>query len=411
VKEKPWILLISHVWPVPGTSGQEMRVFYMLKALRVEYKVLFLTYGSEQKKIDSEEALKGLCDELIVLSSVYNASVLNKIMLKAAGGIYSRFTGLKFSNFIIPWFELSAKRVTKVLKDKVFSAVVFEYWHAHPLTDIFKEKNIPVVLDMHNILWQTYKVQNVEQRIKSEASFFKYKSHEEQVWLKFDRLITINRVEHSYVQTKIGKKKVWYIPMGTDLNQWPALLKSQNEVPQLAYYGGLGRAHNQKDALSVYYNVMPEIWAKWPNSVLWIIGSKPPQTILDIGKKDARVNVTGFIDDVASVLGKMDLVLCPWEGTYGFRSRIVEIMATGTPVVTTNDAVNGMDLENAKGLFLSDNLSDWPALVDELLKSEDLITSMRVDARRQIEDNYSMDATYFKLPELIDSILNKENRV
>lgn len=48
----------------------------------------------------------------------------------------------------------------------------------------------------------------------------------------------------------------------------------------------------------------------------------------------------------------MALVLCPWSSTYGFRSRIVEVMSLGILVVATSDAVYGTGLELSEGIIL-----------------------------------------------------------
>jgi len=49
------------------------------------------------------------------------------------------------------------------------------------------------------------------------------------------------------------------------------------------------------------------------------------------------------------VLKTITVLLCPFTGTYGFRSRVIEAMALGIPVVATPDAVHGMDLTIRKG--------------------------------------------------------------
>lgn len=402
---KPQVLMVSHVWPVPGVSGQEKRVYYMLRALRSKYKVTFLTYAAQKKTNRFKAELQQLCDEVIVLPSRYNAGILSRLFFKGLGELYARFTGLKASNFVIGSVELTSTRLQRVLKQRSYDAVIFEYWHAHGAIDKTWPGNTSVILDMHNILWQTYKSQNMASGKRSEGALQKYKSYEEKVWKKFDHLIAINHEEASYVKEQLGSEKVWYIPMGIDLDQWPEVSNPENESPRIAWYGGLASTHNQRDAMRVYNEVMPEVWEKMPNAEFWIIGSKPPVHIVELAKKDSRVTVTGFLDEVAPVLGSVDLVLCPWEGTYGFRSRLVEVMATGTPVITTEDAASGMDLEHGHGILFNNDLEEWPALTIDLLCFPEKKLALRKKARQAVETRYSLDVTYNQLPQMIDSVI------
>ncbi|GAB5522688.1 MAG: hypothetical protein Roseis2KO_05600 [Roseivirga sp.] len=377
----------------------------MLRALRSNYEVTFLTYA-ERKKTDQYKAeLHQLSDEVIVLPSRYNSNVISRLFFKVLGELYVRFTGLKLSNFVIGSVELTRFRFQSVLHKKSYDAVIFEYWHAHGAIDKTWLGNTPVILDMHNILWQTYKSQNLPSGKRSERALEKYKMYEEKVWQKFDHLIAINHEEASYVKEQVGREKVWYIPMGIDLDQWPEVSDPKNSTPRIAWYGGLASAHNQRDAMRVYNEVMPEVWQKVPDAEFWIIGSKPPAHIAELAEKDSRVTVTGFLDEVAPVLGNIDLVLCPWQGTYGFRSRLVEVMATGTPVITTEDAASGMDFEHGHGILFNNDLKQWPALTIELLDSSEKRSALRKMARQAVETRYSLDVTYNQLPEMIDSVI------
>ena len=133
--------------------------------------------------------------------------------------------------------------------------------------------------------------------------------------------------------------------MGIELKKWE--IKRNIISPlRVGYYGGLQSTHNQNDALKCYNKIMPIVWETFKNTQLWIIGSSPPINITNIPAIDDRVHVTGFVEDVKNILSTMSVVICPWEGVYGFRSRIIELMALGIPIVTSREAVEGMGMES-----------------------------------------------------------------
>lgn len=407
---KPRLLVISHVLPFPRSSGQQQRVYYKLKALRDHFTIIFLTSVARENKQETEEKLLELCDEVILLDAAYGKSAATRFIRRIMGGAYSLCTGLKFSNYVMDFLEFTPKRLAAILEQAAPEVVLYEYWHAQKSLALFQERGIPTVLDMHNVLWQSRARQLSGSRAPEwwkRYAVQSYRRHEEAAWKRYDALITINAGEHTYVRDRLTNgQRLFYAPMGTDLEAWPyRWLPSQ--PPRLAYYGGLGSEHNQQDALACYTRVMPEVWKEIPDAELWIVGSNPPQTITELAR-DGRVQVTGFVDNVVEVLSTMSLVLCPWSGTYGFRSRLIEVMAVGVPVVTTHDAVFGMGFQNEVGVFTED-IARFSSRALQLLSNPEELNRQSIFARKQVESLFSYVATYEKMAKELKSIVSFSN--
>jgi glycosyltransferase involved in cell wall biosynthesis len=107
-----------------------------------------------------------------------------------------------------------------------------------------------------------------------------------------------------------------------------------------------------------------------------------------------RVKVTGFVADVRLILGTMSAVLCPWKGTYGFRSRVIEAMALGIPVIATPDAVYGMDLDPGRGLVLAESVEEMTRKLIELLGDSALAREHSLAARQQVTEKFAFGDTY-----------------
>jgi polysaccharide biosynthesis protein PslH len=276
---------------------------------------------------------------------------------------------------------------------------LFEYWHAHKATTYFRERGIPSVLDMHDILWRSYARQWEAKKWSPGwlRNWFvrRYQAREEAAWRDFDMLIAINQDELNYVRCVVGGKAVYfYVPMGTDISTWPHCWQPVHPR-RVAYYGGLGSAHNQQDALTCYREIMPRIWAHHPDAEFWIVGSNPPAFIKSL-ESDRRVRVTGFIESPQDILRTMSLVLCPWSGRYGFRSRVVEVMSLGVPVVASPDAIYGMGFQLGKGLFVGKSSIEMAQHSLALLSHEAELQHQGLLARQQMEDKFSYEATYVR---------------
>jgi glycosyltransferase involved in cell wall biosynthesis len=254
---------------------------------------------------------------------------------------------------------------------------------------------------MHDILWQAY-----ARHLQASAlppvwwkqwAVRQYRAAEQAAWSKFDALIAINAEEQTYVRNLLADRvPVFYAPMGIDLEQWPYCW-TPSDPPRIAYYGGLGNPHRQRDALHCYEALMPPIWRRFPAAQLWLVGSDPPAALFELTRREPRVRVTGFVEKVQEVLKTMTLLLCPWSGTYGFRSRLIEVLALGVPVVASAEAAYGMELSSGQGIFLVQSDAQLAQTCIDLLSDPALLRSQSRLARNQVQERFNFDATYGRL--------------
>lgn len=407
--------MISHVLPFPGNAGQQQRVLYTLKAARDRFHVTFLAPVAAAEMAVVAQKMSALCDEVLLLPSRHSSRFLLRIWHRIAGAVYALATGLKTSNYIIGRRELAPRRIEPVLARGDFDCVLLEYWHAAAACRVLQENGVRCVLDMHDILWRSYAEQWKRRRILPEAvrrmAIRRYRAREEEVWRGFDGITAISRGEYEYLE-RCGlpqSTKLFYAPMGVDLARWPYSWTPQHP-PRLAFYGGFGNSGNRQAALRCLRSVMPEIWRRSPDTELWLVGSDPSRQLLALGT-DSRVRITGFVEDVAPVLASMTAVLCPWSGTFGFRSRLIEVMALGVPVVATPDAVAGMGLQDGRDVLLGDRDEDLARLALRLLGDVGLARVQSRQARESVEQLFAMDNTYGRwMRELSEWLLERRRR-
>jgi glycosyltransferase involved in cell wall biosynthesis len=295
--------------------------------------------------------------------------------------------------------------VRRAIAGKQFDVALFEYWHANAAVPVLRAVGARCALDMHDVLWQSFDRQLSAQPWLPPPvrrwAVARYRTREERAWRSFDIVITINSEEDRYVREVLGKEaRVFLTPMGLDLERWPYRW-SPAQPPRVAYYGGLGSPHNQRDALHCFEDIMPLVWSRVPGAELWIIGSKPPPEVRRLEADDPRVRVTGYVEKIVPLLATMSVVLCPWQGTYGFRSRLVEAMAVGVPVVVNPDAVYGMGLLSNQCLLEGSSPSAVADHVVSLIEDADRAGELSACARQAVEQRYSFKSTYGALARVL----------
>jgi len=396
--KNPRLLYLAPASPFPRKSGFQQRFYYMLKAVKEQFHVTYVAPAHSRDFQQERQNLEGLCDEVLLLEALYSRNTWSWVRHKILAEAYSLFTGLKTSNYVIGRLEFSPHRLAKVLQSRAFDCVLFQYWHAVESVSLFRARGIPCFLDMHDILWQSYAVLLKDRRwipgIWKDWALAQYKQREEWAWTQFDTVIAFNLAEMDYVREQVPKSvQVLYAPMGTNLTEWPYSWKTSHH-PRVAYYGALGSRHNQRDAMRCFESIMPRIWNTMPEVEFWFVGSQTPAFIAALAA-DPRVHVTGYIEHPAEVLGTMTLILCPWSGgTHGFRSRLIEAMALGVPVIANQDAVYGMGMEPGRGIFIEESDDDFAAMALKLLSDPNLACEQSRLAREQVEEKFSFEATY-----------------
>lgn len=182
--------------------------------------------------------------------------------------------------------------------------------------------------------------------------------------------------------------------MGLDLSRWPYIFDPATP-PRVGFYGSYATQHNEDSALYCARNIMPLIWKERPETELYIIGNSPRKVLLDL-QADKRIKVTGFVEDVKEAIRHLSAVFCPWEGTYGFRSRLIEVMAVGVPVIVSPDAVFGMEMDLGEGIYFAENEAEFARHALELMNNSDTLQEQSRRARSEAERKFSYENTYVK---------------
>ena len=400
------LLMISHVPPVPSTAGQRQRVRYTLEALGSAFEVTLLTTTTAIDGIEDQVA--ELCDEVITLDGSEPVSRARRLGQVAAGAVYAAATGLKRSNYDLAR-SFSIERVLDAVRPQDYDVMFMHYWHAHRATEPFRDCSVPVVLDMHDLLWRAREEQLRGQRAVPrwwiDRQVRKYRRAEQAAWRDFDALVAINAEEQQVAKESLGDDRpVWYVPMGLHLERWPAQFSPASTPARLAFYGGLSTPAREQAVLECHQRVMPLVWEHEPDVEFWIVGANPTDKIWALDDND-RVTVTGFVDDPGSLLATMTAVLCPFRGKFGFRSRLIEVMATGVPIVASPDAVAGMGLEVGSGVRLGDGPAELAEACVALLRSQEADREGSADAVHQAS-RFSFDETYGRLAGYLKTILD-----
>lgn len=401
------IAVVTHVNPFSFGSGQVQRVYNTLLAFAVNWDSI--TIYTFNKSITSNEKVEFLLKTNKNIEIIYVKTPIYLKYLAPLFRILFYFGFGKPSNWEIP---ILFKNIQKDIIKKEFQKIIFEYWHLYKLASKVKTNENLVICDTHDILTNAY-VESLN-TISWMPNFYKkfllyrYKRLEFEIALpKFDMLIAINKEEELFFKERFKNKKIYFCPMGVKLPKLEINIQEKFKEKQtfkILYYGGLGNKKNVNDALKVF-NIVKMINSKYNNSINYkVIGSNPPKLFVDILNADANVEVTGFVEDLSTAFKDVDLAVIPFSGTYGFRSRLIELMYYGVPILTTNDSVWGMGFQHNQNIFIYESEEDLPNNLISLLNDYSLREKIAMNAKIKVDKEFAFETTYVKFSQNLMSI-------
>lgn len=170
-----------------------------------------------------------------------------------------------------------------------------------------------------------------------------------------------------------------------DIEEKEYIIKNRKDI---MFVGGFTHTPNIDAILWMVKEVLPSVLEKIPDLKFYVMGSNPPQEILDLASKN--VIIKGFVSDEELVesYNRCRMSIVPLRYGAGIKGKVVEAMRYGSPVVTTSIGAEGIaGAENI--LCISDEAYDLAKKISELYDDEVKLVEMSKASYSYIKDNFS----------------------
>lgn len=142
-------------------------------------------------------------------------------------------------------------------------------------------------------------------------------------------------------------------------------------------------------------DIFPRVKQRVRNAKLLIMGWGAEEKFSQYRSED--IIIKGDVESPEEFFTKSSvLVYCPDRGS-GMKVKIMESMLYGVPVVTNSEGIEGLNVQNGRHCFFSDNINETVDNIIELLSDDNLRKRVRNEARSLMESKYSPQAI---MPEL-----------
>jgi glycosyltransferase involved in cell wall biosynthesis len=216
----------------------------------------------------------------------------------------------------------------------------------------------------------------------------RFLAFERRVADRFAHVLTVARGDADVLAPLYARDAVSVLPLGVDdgIRRPPDRTAS---VRHAVLYGTLDYAPNVEANDLYFREVWPRLSQRLPHLHTLVVGSGAPPPSLP--RDDPRVRVRGYVPDVSAVLADAGVLVVPLRVGGGARTKILEALAAGMPVVSTAVGVEDLGLEDGRHYLRAENAEDMAAAVARLAGDAELSERLSRAGAAHVDAGYRWD--------------------
>ena len=413
------ILFVMPRLPFPATSGRKTSLYHYFRILSEElgYRLIVAAF---LEKGDDPQLKPGFIDRLEVLPK---PSATTKIKNIFVDSILLKKKPMQVSLYWNPSAKMMIDEIVKeeqpdiIIGDMVRSTEYIKDYSIYRIADLDDRislryqrqldydisginpygaflNTVPKIIQKI-MLWKPLKVYVVKNEIRL------LRKYELEIAGQCDRTVLVAQKEADALNKELGENKAYAIPIGVDVDYF-SHRKNNFEEEYIGFLGAMSVAHNENAVRHFILDILPDIVKERPRAKFLVIGGGASD---DLKKFESQhVHFTGRVEDVRNYLEKCKVFVCPMTFGSGIKTKNLEAMAIGLPIVTSSIGAENIDAKNEKEWIVEDNPREFSRAVIKLLTDENLQSKMGEDASKFINANYTWNVTKKKFEELLQTM-------
>jgi glycosyltransferase involved in cell wall biosynthesis len=389
------ILVIASRFPWPLEKGDKLRLYQQIKYLSQQHEVhLFaLTHQLVSAK-----------DQLEVKNLGINITLFKISFLKLVWNLIRGFLqGLPPS--VAYFTDNRAKKLLAALAQELQPTLIFG--QLVRTGEYLKLLPYPKVLDYMD----AFSFISKQQALKSPILLRPFYKLEANRIANYEQEIA----QFTHLQIFISERdRIHLDPQ----KKWPALVvqngidltffhpdKTVEPTFDLGFVGNLGYFPNIKAAHYLVERIMPLLWKSNPDIKLLLAGARPNRQLKKLASD--RVTVSEWLPDIRVAYQSCKLFVAPLFDGAGQQNKILEAMAMGIPVITTDHVNEGIGAPPSKVLLIANDPDEFALAILDLLQNNPKRMLLIDEGLKFVTNNFNWSVNTSRLEEEGLSYLEK----
>jgi len=218
-------------------------------------------------------------------------------------------------------------------------------------------------------------------------------------WLKFERFeqwayseasaaIAVSSDDAELMQRRFGIDDVAVVENGVDTAYFRPQRDIDRDPARLLFLGSLDWRPNLDAIRLLLDTIFPRVKQQVPNATLALVGRHPPDWLRTRAARDDGVELHANVADVRPFLASCGMLVVPLRIGGGSRLKILEALATATPVISTRVGAEGLCLEPGRDLTVTDGPEMMAEAVVRGIRQPYELEDAAESGRRVVLDRY-----------------------
>jgi glycosyltransferase involved in cell wall biosynthesis len=385
------VVMVDEELPYPPTSGKRIRTFNLTLRLARHHQLTYVCH----RNADAEESRQAAA--LFAEHGIETRIVERVVPRKSGPGFYLRLAANLLSPLPYSVASHKSRAMRRALKEIARTQRV-DVWHcewtpyAELLRDIVTERRVVMAHNVESIIWQRYHEteSNPLRRWYIGQQWRKFQRFERRVLGEVEHTVAVSYTDAQRLRHQFGVLRVSVVENGVDTAYFRPKTR-QRRPGRLLLLGSLDWRPNLDGVHLLLEHVFPAVQAAEPSATLCIVGRYPPESLRRRIAAMPGVELHANVLDVRPFLAECSLLVVPLRIGGGSRLKILEALASGTPVVSTRIGAEGLRLEAGQDLTVVEDIGD---LKDELIKAirhPDVLQAQSERGREKVLEHYDWD--------------------
>lgn len=389
------ILMLSSTFPYPPTKGRkQLRTFHLLKYLSNSHQVTLVTQRDEEISDGEIEALEELVAELVIFPQEkveQSAGIIKKA--RRLGMFIQQGTP---PEILKTYSAAMATWVKQAVGENNFEVITCENCSDEIYLDADLRETIGTVINVHSSEYGRYRQQletgDSENELKDTINLGVLRRYEQGYLRKFTQIIAVTNKDKRILKELKPQTHITIIPNGVDLAKFPRRT-SDRGGQKIVFVGNMDRPANINAVRYLALEIFPDIRQRYPEANLQLVGARPVAEVGELNSKPG-IEVTGEVESVVEYLHGATVCVLPMRQGFGLKNRTLEAMAMGVPVVGSDRALSGLEVDGGSvplRAMRANKLEEYIYAIGRLFAEPKLREKLSVNGRSLVEKEYTWE--------------------
>ncbi len=387
------VLYVCHRFPFPPKRGGKIRPFNMIRHLSEQHDVTVCSLARSKQEAEEARGIAPHCKRFEIARVDDRVQALRMV---------TRLPTPTPSSFGFFRSTALARTIDGLLAAETFDLIFVHCSSVAPY--VARHRGTPKILDfgdMDSQKWLEYgRFKPFPLSVGYWLEGTKLVAEERRLARAFDLCTATTRAEWETLEGyRSGTPADWF-PNGVDSDYF-APGGGDYEADTISFVGRMDYYPNQECMFDFCATTWPMIRERRPAAKLLIVGADPSPAVRRLGERPG-VEVTGSVADVRPYVRRTALMVAPLNIARGTQNKILEAMAMGVPVVTSDIAAGGVDAVAGEHLMVARTHAECAEAVSTLMGDRALRARLAAAGRARMLSHHAWPKSMQRLDAIIE---------